>query len=646
MKKIGIILMILVLTLALCGCSREFTFPENSVVLGADVSGCTKEEGWLKVEDAAKNYSLQLTVDGISLPITGKDVNLLCSREVFFAAADALEAEETADFSGVVSFSEANLKKILDGQLRKDMAEAALVFDEAQNAYVLTEHAVGMAWEEEKLMAAAKEAIFSLEPQLTMEGITRVLEPAHRSDDPRYQEALETLNRMTGITLDYEFWKASANNSISAQRIPGDVLRSFVTLGEDGFSPAVDPEAVAAYCETLKETYNIPGKTESFVTTGGSTLNMTVDYYGMELDTESLALDIQRCMEEGISESKEAPYLTNGIMDMPYGGNYIEVNLTSQHLWYYKDGERLVSTDLVSGQVGAGMNTPTGIYSIYAKDSDTYLVGEDYRSYVNYWMPFYGGYGLHDATWRGSFGGDIYLYGGSHGCVNLPLSAAKTIYNNAPVGTKVILYGGVQYMPPLDQAFSGRTEYKVASDSEPFQLDIRAKHEDPNLSYKSDNTKVATVSEDGIVTVKGIGTANITVTAEKDMSYAEGSVTVRISVHSPCEEGRHDMGEPVVTEKPTCQPGLQRYSCTRCDYWEDSVLDPVQSHSFGQWSTVTDPTCTEEGLKERVCTCCQEETEVKPIPKLPHPFGDAPACPVCGKKNPDYIAPSEESASK
>ena len=83
MKKIGIILMILVLTLAFCGCSREFTFPENSVVLGADVAGCTKEEGWLKVEEAGKNYTLQLTVDGISLPITGGDVNLLCDREAY-----------------------------------------------------------------------------------------------------------------------------------------------------------------------------------------------------------------------------------------------------------------------------------------------------------------------------------------------------------------------------------------------------------------------------------------------------------------------------------------------------------------------------------------------------------------------------------
>ena len=52
-------------------------------------------------------------------------------------------------------------------------------------------------------------------------------------------------------------------------------------------------------------------------------------------------------------------------------------------------------------------------------------------------MPIYGAVGLHDATWRWSFGGDIYTYNGSHGCVNLPLNTAAYIYNNVPTGTTV-----------------------------------------------------------------------------------------------------------------------------------------------------------------------------------------------------------------
>jgi lipoprotein-anchoring transpeptidase ErfK/SrfK len=55
-------------------------------------------------------------------------------------------------------------------------------------------------------------------------------------------------------------------------------------------------------------------------------------------------------------------------------------------------------------------------------------------------MPFNGGIGIHDATWRRKFGGDIYKRDGSHGCINCPLSLAKTIYENIDVGTPIICY--------------------------------------------------------------------------------------------------------------------------------------------------------------------------------------------------------------
>lgn len=56
-------------------------------------------------------------------------------------------------------------------------------------------------------------------------------------------------------------------------------------------------------------------------------------------------------------------------------------------------------------------------------------------------MQFNGGEGLHDAAgWRSAYGGSIYYYSGSHGCVNLPLDLAKTLYNTMEVGDPVIVY--------------------------------------------------------------------------------------------------------------------------------------------------------------------------------------------------------------
>ena len=55
-------------------------------------------------------------------------------------------------------------------------------------------------------------------------------------------------------------------------------------------------------------------------------------------------------------------------------------------------------------------------------------------------MPFNCNIGIHDASWRGSFGGSIYKTDGSHGCVNAPEYLAKKIYENIEPGTPIICY--------------------------------------------------------------------------------------------------------------------------------------------------------------------------------------------------------------
>ena len=55
-------------------------------------------------------------------------------------------------------------------------------------------------------------------------------------------------------------------------------------------------------------------------------------------------------------------------------------------------------------------------------------------------MPFHAGEGLHDATWQPSFGGTYYKVRGSHGCVNLPLSVARDLFNSVTAGYPVLIY--------------------------------------------------------------------------------------------------------------------------------------------------------------------------------------------------------------
>ncbi|MDD7740137.1 MAG: L,D-transpeptidase, partial [Lachnospiraceae bacterium] len=127
------------------------------------------------------------------------------------------------------------------------------------------------------------------------------------------------------------------------------------------------------------------------------------------------------------------------------GDSYVEVDLVNQKVWLYQNGEQLLATECVSGTYGTDRQTPGGVYSITYKQSPAVLRGPGYESPVTYWMPFNGGIGLHDASWRGQFGGNIYINGGSHGCVNLPNSVAKKIYENLDVGTPVIVYYSKDY---------------------------------------------------------------------------------------------------------------------------------------------------------------------------------------------------------
>ena len=124
---------------------------------------------------------------------------------------------------------------------------------------------------------------------------------------------------------------------------------------------------------------------------------------------------------------------------------FVLANLDEQKVYLVKNGKVIYTTDCVSGNVAAGHRTPTGTYKIYTKETERYLTGPGYKSYVHYWMPFNGGIGLHDADeWRSEYGGNIYKYNGSHGCINLPKKAAKYIFKMVKKGTTVVVVGGAK----------------------------------------------------------------------------------------------------------------------------------------------------------------------------------------------------------
>lgn len=117
---------------------------------------------------------------------------------------------------------------------------------------------------------------------------------------------------------------------------------------------------------------------------------------------------------------------------------YIEVSIKKQKIRYYEYGEEKISSDIVTG-INDG--TPRGTYSVINKAKNITLTGPGYASFVNYWIDFKDHvYGIHDASWRNKFGGNIYKTNGSHGCVNMPLEKVKELYKMVSIGTPVYIY--------------------------------------------------------------------------------------------------------------------------------------------------------------------------------------------------------------
>ncbi len=122
------------------------------------------------------------------------------------------------------------------------------------------------------------------------------------------------------------------------------------------------------------------------------------------------------------------------------GDTFILVDMKNQHLTYYHDGKIKNDYDIVTGNTKLGRGTPVGVYNIYNKRYHTVLRGDNYASYVNYWLGVHKGIGIHDATWRNKFGGEIYKTNGSHGCINSPLEKMEKLYEEVEVGTPVIMH--------------------------------------------------------------------------------------------------------------------------------------------------------------------------------------------------------------
>ena len=213
------------------------------------------------------------------------------------------------------------------------------------------------------------------------------------AEDAALVKACDTMNKWVSAQITYDW---NGNKVV----VDGDTIHEWIQT--DNKDPQLDEEAIEEFVAEQAKEYDTYGKKRKFTTVQGIELTLPSGAYGWKTDREE------------------------------------EVN---QHLYLFQNGSIVLETDFVSGNMSkAGCMTPPGVFGLTYKTKNAVLRGADYETPVNYWMPFNGNVGMHDATWRGSFGGTIYLTSGSHGCVNLPLNMAAAIYEYVSTGFPVVCY--------------------------------------------------------------------------------------------------------------------------------------------------------------------------------------------------------------
>lgn len=238
------------------------------------------------------------------------------------------------------------------------------------------------------------------------------------------KDKVEELNKYTTwiCTYDNDF---SINANIDAVIYKNDII-------------SFDDSFLDDFIIELEDEYNSVGKYTDFETSSGDIIKIKNETWGRTIDSEKEKQFLIDSFHAGTPINNRTPIFLENKHDI--GNTYIEVSIEDQYCWVYKDGELLMDTKIVTGTLKRH-DTPTGLYYITECIDGKYLVGDDYKTWVDKWMRLTNsGIGLHDASWRDSFGGTIYRYDGSHGCINLPPSFAYELFEEAYVGMPVIIY--------------------------------------------------------------------------------------------------------------------------------------------------------------------------------------------------------------
>ncbi len=436
-------------------------FLSNTYLNGHNVGGMSETKAEEVLKDAVEKYSLKITFQdgktetlkssqiGYRYVSSGESENLLkgqnrmawlphlFGRKQKYQVKTSFRYDENALKSALLS-----LPEFQDGNVTAPVNAHMKISD---NKFVIVPEKRGNQLNETVAFSAVNSAVQSGDPEIDLYKTQNAyIRPTVTENNQDLKDQVKDLNAFIATKVNL-ILKDGSKRTVGRKK-----LLDWVSKGDDG-NYSVDKTTIADHSwnmvQAIADKFDDTKNTMQFQTTNLGTKTLPCDPYGYKVDVDDVADQLCQDLLNHRSETIQIKNSVNETADSTFGGTYIEVDVTNQHVYFYKNGSNIFDTDCVTGlESDPDRKTPSGVFSIYAKIPDKTLEGRltadgpvTYTSEVSYWMPFHDSYGLHDAPWRDEFGGTIYESSGSHGCVNLPVDAAATIYKNAEVGTTVVV---------------------------------------------------------------------------------------------------------------------------------------------------------------------------------------------------------------
>ena len=431
-------------------------FVVGTIINGVPVSGMTTADAEAYIEGYFNGgYTLEIedtegvreaitdTSIGYTVDVTG-DLEAILKEENDGGRVSGPGVEHRYTVDAELKYDEAALRALLENMAfvknASPTSDAYITPYEEGKAFSIVPEVQGTEIDMDKLMAAVKDALNSQTRLLKVENLDCYKTIQVTADNADLNQMCANLNRYKDINITYVFGDQQ-------EILPGLEAVKWID-GVSGSTVQVNQQKVAEYVKYLADKYDTYGKPHTFTSTSGRQVSVNGDY-GWQINQAEEAVALTRMVQNGTNQTREPAYSRTAASRTgnDFGTTYVEVDMGLQHIYMYENGTLIAEAPIVTGNVAKGWTTPEGLYTLYYKERDRVLRGPkradgtySYESPVSYWMPFNGGIGLHDASWRGKFGGYIYKNNGSHGCINIPPKTAAVIYEHVYKGIPILCF--------------------------------------------------------------------------------------------------------------------------------------------------------------------------------------------------------------